>query len=148
MKILERILLILAAALVLAGLGVGLSALFRHRGEGTQAITQRDRAQAAAADPNGPQMSLWRADPGRSVMLFGKAVKTGAFMLPESAAMTLRTLVLERGGGFAPDAQGKVHIARKVEGKIANVVEATRAQLADPAWKDVPLEPGDVVYAE
>lgn len=148
MKWIERLILIVVAAVVLGALAAGFGILGANKNTTPTVITQRDRAQAAAADPNGPQMSLWRADPGRSVMLFGKAVKTGAFTLPESGPMTLRTLVLERGAGFAPEAEGKVHIARKVDGKISNVLEATRAQLADPAWKDVTLEPGDVVYAE
>lgn len=134
--------------MVLAGLGVGVVVLSRNRSTPPAGMTQHQLAQAAAADPEGPQMSLWRADPGRTVMLFGKAVKTGVFSGPEGGTLTLRTLVMERGGGFSPDALGKVHVARKVDGKIGNVVEATREQLADKNWPDVQLRPGDVVFVE
>lgn len=139
--------MVLVGALVVAGLAVGIGGLLR-RPASPAPITTRDLAQAAAADQTGPQMSLWRADPGRSVMLFGLAVKTGAFFLPDQGELTLRALVVDRGGGFAPNAAGKLLVARKVGGQIKTVAEVTRAELNDPAWTDVVLKPGDVVYAE
>jgi len=147
-KLVERLILSIVAAAVLAGLAIGVVTLLRSRSEKPEGLTQRELAQAAAADPSGPQMSLWRTDPGRTVMLFGKAIKTGAFDMPADKPLTLRALVMERGAGFAADAKGIVHIARKVDGKISNVVEATRVQLEDPKWTDVPLIPADVVYVE
>lgn len=148
MKFAERLILIVVAAIVLAAAAAGLSVLRANRERRAAAITRRDLAQAAAADPNGPQMSLWRTDPGQSTMLFGKAVKTGAFNLPERGSLTLRALVIERGGGFTPDAIGKIHVARKVDGQIKTIAEATRAQMEDPTWTDMVIQAGDVVYAE
>lgn len=148
MKGIERIILIVVAALLLASLTAGLVKLSSPpKTEGTP-ISHRDLAQAAAADPDGPQLSLWRTDPNRTVKLFGLAVKTGAFNLTSEKPLTLRALVMERGGGFSPGAKGSASIVRKVGGAIGPVATATLADFQNPEWADIPLLAGDVVYAE
>lgn len=146
MKRLERIILIVIGSLALAGLLAGVTALVSGARSGAlraDPVTHQDLARENAMDPQAPRWDLWRADPTRSVMVFGKGVRTGAFDT-EGAEVTVRGLV-ERAGGFSPDAEGGVSVMRKDGGPIVEVHAATRAELAG-AGGDFPVKPGDVVY--
>lgn len=160
MRPLERVLLVLVTALVILGVAAGVLILLGQTtgtgpgvapAENVQIIGHEQLRQEAAMNPKGAQLSLWRQDPARTVMLFGLATTTGAFTMNEGQAGATPTLglreLLDRAGGFAPEAVGEITVLRKVDGAILPVVTISKAEITDQSIADVRLQPGDVVHA-
>lgn len=160
MKPLERVLLVLVTTLVILGVAAGVLILLGSAtgsgpgvgpGENVQIIDHDQLRQDAAMNPKGAQLSLWRQDLGKSVMLFGAATTTGAFTMNDGQAGSPPTLglreLLDRAGGFDREAVGEITVLRKVDGAILPVVSITKAEITDQSIADVQLQPGDVVHA-
>lgn len=160
MKGIERLILILVVAVLTLGVASGIAVLWaRYRGPATppaQVISHEELRQNAAANPDGAQLSLWRQDPGQTVLLFGKAATTGAFTMPpvppeargvRTPSMPLREL-MRRAGGLKPEAAGNISIVRKEGGEIRTIRTIARAELEDATKEDMVLLPGDVVHVD
>lgn len=102
-------------------------------------------ASGAADTPEvDPARRLWAADPGRSVYVFGEAVRPGAHEIPEGETWTPARL-LEAVGGFGPSAQGQLRVVRKVNGAITEILKLSKEAVSGSELK---LEPGDVIYVD
>lgn len=95
-----------------------------------------------------PARQLWKADPERSVYVFGAAARPGAHQVPPPAASstpwTLKDLIVAVGG-FTAESQGRARVLRKVDGAISEILNVSRAEAEGSADE---IRPGDVIFLD